>query len=107
MKWKVPYIDFGRQYKKQETLHLSNFKRIMLSGDFVLRDQVLTFEKNVSKILGVKYVISVNSCTDAILLSLGSLGIKKARGNFCCSHLCGYFICNSTCWLKTDNGRYI
>ncbi len=77
MKWKVPYIDFGRQYKKQETLHLSNFKRIMLSGDFVLRDQVLTFEKNVSKILGVKYVISVNSCTDAILLSLGSLGIKK------------------------------
>ena len=88
MKWKVPYIDFGRQYKKQETLHLSNFKKIMLSGDFVLRDQVLTFEKNVSKILGVKYVISVNSCTDAILLSLGSLGIKKGSEVISVAHTC-------------------
>ena len=45
MKWKIPYIDFGRQYKKQEKLHLANFKKIMLSGDFVLRDEVIKFEK--------------------------------------------------------------
>ena len=49
MKWKIPYIDFGRQYNKQKNLkfHLSNFKRIMTKGDFVLRDEVLKFEKNI------------------------------------------------------------
>ncbi len=77
MKWKVPYIDFGRQFKKQEKLHLNKFKDIMNKGDFVLRGEVEKFEKTVAKYLGVKYVVSVNSCTDAILLTLGSLGFKR------------------------------
>ena len=77
MKWKIPYIDFKRQYKKQEKSHLKNFKQIMTKGDFVLRGEVEEFEKKVAKYLGVKYVVSVNSCTDAILLTLGSLGFKK------------------------------
>ena len=77
MKWKIPYIDFKRQYKKQENSHLKNFKQIMMKGDFVLRGEVEEFEKKVAKYLGVKYVVSVNSCTDAILLTLGSLGFKK------------------------------
>ena len=78
MKWKVPYIDFGRQFKKQEKLHLNKFKDIMNKGDFVLRGEVEKFEKTVAKYLGVKYVVSVNSCTDAILLTLGSLGFNKS-----------------------------
>lgn len=77
MKWKIPYIDFGRQYKIQEKLHLDNFKKIMLNGDFVLRDEVLKFEKKISKLLKTKYVVSVNSCTDALLLGLFSLNLKK------------------------------
>ena len=77
MNWKIPYIDFKRQYEKQEISHIKNFKQIMKKGDFVLRGEVEKFEKNVAKYLGVKYVISVNSCTDAILLTLGSLGFKK------------------------------
>ena len=79
MKWKIPYIDFGRQYKKQEKLHLANFKKIMLIGDFVLRDEVIKFEKKISKLLNTKYVVSVNSCTDALLLGLFSLNLKKIQ----------------------------
>ena len=77
MNWKIPYIDFGRQYMSQEKLHLDNFKKIMLNGDFVLRDEVLKFEKKISKLLKTKYVVSVNSCTDALLLGLFSLNLKK------------------------------
>ena len=77
MNWKVPYIDFRRQYKLQERSHLKNFKSIMLSGDFILRSEVEKFEKNISKILKIKHVVSVNSCTDALLLTLASLGLKK------------------------------
>lgn len=77
MHWKVPYIDFGRQYKRQENSHLKNFKNIMLNGDFVLREEVTKFEKKIAKYLNVKYVVTVNSCTDALLLTLGSLNIKR------------------------------
>ena len=77
MSWKIPYIDFGRQFKKLQKEHVSNFKKIMTKGNFVLREDVARFEKNVAKLLKVKYVVGVNSCTDALLLSLGSLGFKK------------------------------
>ena len=77
MKWKIPYIDFGRQYINQKNLHLANFKKIMLSGDFVLRDEVLKFEKKISSLLKTDYVVSVNSCTDALLLTLAAMGFKK------------------------------
>ena len=77
MKWKIPYIDFGRHNNKQKNFHLSNFKRIMTKGDFVLRDEVLKFEKKISELLKIKYVVSVNSCTDALLLALTSIGLKR------------------------------
>ena len=79
MKWKIPYIDFKRQYIKQKNTHLFNFQKIMMSGDFILRDEVLKFEKKVSSLLKIKYVISVNSCTDALLLALASLKLKKIQ----------------------------
>ena len=77
MNWKIPYIDFGRQFKKLQKEHIREFKKIMTKGDFVLRNDVIKFEKKMSKFLGVKYVVGVNSCTDALLLSLGSLGLKR------------------------------
>ena len=49
----------------------------MNNGDFVLRDEVLKFEKNISQLLKIKYVVSVNSCTDALLLALTSIGLKR------------------------------
>ena len=48
MNWKIPYIDFGRQYQKQKTEHLNNFNKIMYKGDFILRDEVELFEKKCS-----------------------------------------------------------
>ena len=77
MYWKIPYIHFARQFKKQQKEYIREFKKIMIKGDFVLRNDVTKFEKKISNFLKVKYVVSVNSCTDALLFSLGSLSIKK------------------------------
>ena len=77
MHWKIPYIHFARQFKKQQKEYIREFKKVMIKGDFVLRNDVTKFEKKISNFLKVKYVVSVNSCTDALLFSLGSLGIKK------------------------------
>ena len=51
----------------------------MTNGDFVLRDEVVKFENKISKLLKVKYVVSVNSCTDALLLALTGIGLKKTQ----------------------------
>ena len=77
MNWKVPYIDLGRQFKPLQKEYVREFKKVMSRGDFILRNDVKKFEKKIAKFLGVKYVVGVNSCTDALILSLGSIGLKR------------------------------
>lgn len=75
MKWKIPYIDLGEQFKKHKTELVSEFERIMNNGDFILRNDVKKFEENMADYLRVKHVIGVNSGTDALYLSTEALGI--------------------------------
>jgi len=48
----------------------------MASAGFIQGDEVKNFEKNFSDYLEVKYCISVNSGTDALILGLRSLNLK-------------------------------
>lgn len=54
------------------------FTRCMENGDFVLRDDVRAFEKNLCNYTGAKYAVAVNSGTDALRLSIEAL--KKING---------------------------
>lgn len=56
---------------------LNSFEKLLNSGKFILDKNVNDFEKNLSKYLKCKYVVGVNSGTDALELSLKVLGIKK------------------------------
>ena len=53
------------------------FKKEMNSGIYVGGKNVSDFELNLSKYLGVKYVATLNSGTDALILAIDSLGLKK------------------------------
>ena len=75
--WTVPYTNFGKEYLLQKKSYLKEFNKVMLKGNFILRNDVDLFEKNMSRYLKVKHVIGVNSGTDALLLTLGSMGFKK------------------------------
>ena len=77
MNWKVPYIDLGRQFKPLQKEYIHEFKKVMTKGDFILRSDVVKFENKIAEFLGVKYVVGVNSGTDALFLVLGSLGLKR------------------------------
>ena len=46
-------------------------------NNFIFGRSVLKFEKLLSKFVGSKYAVSVGSGTDALLLSLLSLKLKK------------------------------
>ncbi len=77
MIWKVPYIDFNKQYKKNRVKFLSKFSSVMKKGNFTLREDVSLFEKKISKFLNIKYVVGVNSGTDALIFALACLGLKR------------------------------
>ena len=53
------------------------WKKLIKSAQFTLGPFVEEFEKSFAKFVGVKYCISTNNGTDALILSLKSLGVQK------------------------------
>ncbi len=75
MTYRVPFVDFPAQYRCLEDEIMATVKDVFSGGDYILRDQVRQFEENMASFLGVDYAVGVNSCTDAMLLSLRAAGI--------------------------------
>ena len=54
-----------------------NINKVLLHGNFILGPEVNELEKHLSLYTGSKYCLSISSGTDALLISLMSLGIGK------------------------------
>lgn len=73
----IPMLDLYQQYKSiKPEINRAIFSVIKQSA-YIGGQFVEKFESEVSKYLKIKYTASVNSGTDALLLSLQTLGIKK------------------------------
>ena len=72
---KVRYSYLRQQFSNCEDLW-RDLKKFVATGDFTLGKELIKFEKKFAKLIGTKYAIGVNSGTDAIKLSLKSIGIK-------------------------------
>jgi len=83
---KVPFVNYSLQYKNIESEIDQAIKRVLTQGDLILRHDVEEFEKNIADFLGVKYAVGVNSCTDALTLSLIAAGIKQGDEVITVSH---------------------
>jgi len=71
----VKYVNLSYKnlsYKKQV---LDKIEEVLDSGMFILGPELEAFEKKVANYLGVKYVVGLNSGTDALFLSLKALGV--------------------------------
>ncbi len=86
MQNKVPFVNYPLQYKNLEKEIDGAIKRVLTNGDLILRQDVEDFEKNMAGFLGVKYAIGVNSCTDALIISLMAAGIKEGDEVITVSH---------------------
>lgn len=53
------------------------FEKVLISGNFILGQEVKEFEKSFAKYLGVKYCIGVGNGQEALQISLMALGIGK------------------------------
>ena len=73
---RVPYNYLPMEFRKNNKI-LSRWKKLIQSTDFTLGKDMIEFEKKFAKYIGAKHVISTNNGTDALILSLKSIGVKK------------------------------
>ena len=71
----IPIFDLTREYKTIKTELATAFTRTAKNGVFILGQNVLLFEKEFAKFIGVKYAAGLASGTDALTLGLRALGI--------------------------------
>ena len=74
---RIKYVDLTLQTRKIAPKLFNIFKEVISYGQFVGGKHVETFEKNMSKYLGSKYCVALNSGTDALTFAMNSLGIKR------------------------------
>ena len=73
----VKFVDLNAQYNEIKLQINSAITRVLDSGTFIGGSEKLEFEINFAKYLGVKHCIGVGNGTDALYISLKSLGIGK------------------------------
>lgn len=87
MSYKVPFVDYPAHYRKMKREILRLLEDVLFTrADLILRDDVREFESSIAAFLGCKYTVGVNSCTDAIHLSLYAAGIKPGDEIITVSH---------------------
>ena len=86
MKYKVPFVNYSLQYKNLEKEIDAAIKKVLSEGQLILREDVERFEKKLAEFLGVKYVVSLNSGTDALIFALKSAGIGPGDEVITVSH---------------------
>lgn len=76
----IKFFDFTKAYTEDKEALDNAISKVLSNGDLILRKDVEEFENNLAKFLGVKYVVGLNSCTDALYLALRYLKIGSACG---------------------------
>lgn len=76
MAYRVPFVNYPKQYRTMEKEIDTAVKEVFLKGDYILRQAVTDFETRAAAFIGVKHVIGTSNGTDALILSLKAAGIK-------------------------------
>lgn len=82
----IPFIDLKKEYREIEKEVKLAMKRVFRNSLFILGQEIEKFETEFANYLGAKYAIAVNSGSDALYLSLKSLGIKSGDEVITVSH---------------------
>lgn len=74
---KIPINDLKKQYRTIEKKVKKKLESILENQAFILGDELRLLEERIASYCGVKYAVGVNSGTDALILALEAIGIKK------------------------------
>ena len=73
----IKFWSYKKEFQKNKKEILLNIKKTMNSGNIFFGNQLTKLEKNFTKKYNSKYGIAVGSGTDALLISLKAIGVKK------------------------------
>ena len=73
----IEFIDLKARYKDEKDQLNKIFNEVLESGQLILSDENKNLEKNISEYLNTKYCVTLNSGTDALLMALWALNIRK------------------------------
>ena len=73
---KIPFSYLDKEFSSIND-YIPDWKKLIKSTQFTLGPFVEKFEKEFAKKIGSKYCISTNNGTDALILCLKSLGVKR------------------------------
>lgn len=71
----IPFFNYPEVFSSQEQEYLEIFTDVGRRGAFILQRDLDTFEKNLAKYLGVKYVVGMANATDALHLAVRAAGV--------------------------------
>lgn len=74
---KIELIDLKQRYLDEKDELIKCVEKVLRNGTFVLTEEVVNFEKKICEYTKAKYCLGLNSGTDALMMALWSLGIKK------------------------------
>lgn len=74
---KIPYLNLREQQRQIKKELMAEIEKVLDHSQFILGEEVKTFEDKFAEYCGVDYAIGVNSGTDALFLAMKSLGICK------------------------------
>ncbi|MCX6268209.1 MAG: DegT/DnrJ/EryC1/StrS family aminotransferase [Bacteroidetes bacterium] len=74
---KVPFVNLGLQHRLIKDELLDIVSGLLDSGQFILGDDLATFEKSFAYLCGTKYALGVANGTDALFLSMIAMGIQQ------------------------------
>jgi dTDP-4-amino-4,6-dideoxygalactose transaminase len=74
---KIPYVSLSTQWDREKKYLNPIIQKVLEQGEYVNGKEIDKFEKNISALCRTKYAVALNSGTDALLLSLNLLGIKR------------------------------
>lgn len=79
----VPLLDVNAQNLPLQSELTEAFERVLLSGRFIMGQEMEDFEHDVATMVGAKHAVSVSSGTDALLLAMMAMGIGPGDEVLC------------------------
>ncbi len=79
----IPFIDVAAQRRRLGGAIDAAVSRVLSHCQFILGPEVRTFEAELAKFCGAKHVVTCASGTDALVLALRAMGIRRGDAVIC------------------------
>ncbi len=73
---KVPFFDYTQIYQVEYPIYAEALEDVLKRSDFILREDLENFERELGKFIGVNHTVGVGNGTDAIWLGLKAVGVN-------------------------------